>query len=573
MALCLSLTLALAGCSGGGGAESPSSTSLSPDSPQEPVRIWWEEADWSAPVSTYTGEGLALRLYGDGRLQIQYGDPMLTREEGWDCLWSFTFLTADGESTLVTNSRMKLLGVPATANDHLPLYVWTDGNEKTYTQTHAWVEEDETLTLQMKETPWEGELFGVWASAKREGVNQSVETFFRVEGDTITPEESTLPDFSQDSAQFRYLQLDTGETRVILSLYRDGLFRLSRRGESREADDILWGSWEDGNTAITLWPDAQCCGPDAEFRLDKTGGLRVYNGGGPGSLPFPEGTAFQKVGDLLDLPLFDAAVVSKVVEGDRPAIFLGREENAELLDAFREMMEDAVQLKYPQWTEDPEDRPNLQFDLNLNGEDVTMVLCPCVVANTEDKYLLVQKDSWMGRVTYTYYQTQRGDDYDRMVALFEEHYEKDPQVFTAAMAAQTRAQTAAISNLDWSDEFPLDERGIPQTYKAVLREQKATGYASLRGGQTWGAGSRTCQAKTGVYYCTAGTVAVRSNEIPYGTKLYIRTPGGGFIYGYAVANDTGTGLVEGIIDVDLFYDTYEQSVLNSVRWVDIYILE
>ena len=54
---------------------------------------------------------------------------------------------------------------------------------------------------------------------------------------------------------------------------------------------------------------------------------------------------------------------------------------------------------------------------------------------------------------------------------------------------------------------------------------------------------------------------------------YIRTPGGGFIYGYAVANDTGTGLVEGIIDVDLFYDTYEQSVLNSVRWVDIYILE
>ena len=88
-----------------------------------------------------------------------------------------------------------------------------------------------------------------------------------------------------------------------------------------------------------------------------------------------------------------------------------------------------------------------------------------------------------------------------------------------------------------------------------------------------GAGSRTSQAKTGVYYCTAGTVAVRANEIPYGTRMYIRTPGGGFIYGYAVANDTGTGLVEGVIDVDLFYDTYEESVLNSVRWVDIYILD
>ena len=76
--------------------------------------------------------------------------------------------------------------------------------------------------------------------------------------------------------------------------------------------------------------------------------MRVYNGGGPGSLPFPEGTAFQKVGDLLDLPLFDAAVVSKVVEGDRPAIFLSREKDEELLDAFREMMADAAQLKQPQ---------------------------------------------------------------------------------------------------------------------------------------------------------------------------------------------------------------------------------
>ena len=67
--------------------------------------------------------------------------------------------------------------------------------------------------------------------------------------------------------------------------------------------------------------------------------------------------------------------------------------------------------------------------------------------------------------------------------------------------------------------------------------------------------------------------AVRPEEIPYGSKLYIRSSSGSFIYGYAVANDTGSGLVDGLIDVDLFYDTYEESKLNSVRWVDIYILE
>ncbi len=567
------MTLALGGCSGGGEVplpqpETPASVS------QEPLP-WWQEADWSAPASSWEGEGLRLDRYGDGRVQLRYGDPMLTRDGGSDCYWEFTFLTRDGESTVVANESELPLGLadPDT-NDLLGLYEWGSIlQDKTFPEAHAFLEEDEALTLQLEESPWEGELYGVRAKAEREGANQSVDTFFLAEGDTLLPEESSMPDFTQDSAQFRYLQLDTGDDRVMLSLYRDGTFLLSARRVVTDRTDCQWGAWEDGNTAITLWPDPQCCGPEAEFRLDKTGGLRVYNGGGPGALLFPVGSAFQKVGDLLDLPAFDAAVVSKVVDGDRPALFLDRARDEELLDAFREMMEDAIQLKYPQWTEDPEDRPNLQFDLNLNGEDVTMVLCPCIVANTEDKYLLVQKDSWMGRVTYTYYQTQQGDDYDRMVALFDEQYEKDPQVFTAAMAAQTRAQTAAISNLDWSDDFPLDENGIPVTYKAVLREQKATGYASLRGRQTWGAGSRTCQAKTGVYYCTAGTVAVRANEIPYGTKLYIRTPGGGFIYGYAVANDTGTGLVEGIIDVDLFYDTYEQSVLNSVRWVDIYILE
>ena len=493
---------------------------------------------------------------------------MLTQDGGTDCYWEFTFLTCEGNSTVIANNRSLALGVGPSTDEQLGLYCWDNAP-----QAHVFLEEDGVLALQLPETPWEGELFGVRAKAEREGVNQSVDTFFRAEGEALIPEEISLPDFGETSVQFRYLQLDTGEDRVMLALYRDGSFLLSLRSVVSNQTEKLWGSWEDGNTAITLWPDEQCCGPEAEFRLDKTGGLRVYNGGGPGSLPLEQGDAFQKIGDILDLPLFDAAVVSQVVEGDRPALFLSREKDGELLDAFREMMLDAAELKYPQWTEDPEDRPNLQFDLNINGEDITMVLCPCIVAGTEDKYLLVEKSSWMWRVTYTYYQTRQGDDYDRMVALFEAQYEKDPQVFTAAMAAQTRALTAAISNLDWSEEFPLDENGIPTRYKTVLREQKATGYASLRGRQTWGAGSRTCQAKTGVYYCTAGTVAVRANEIPYGTKMYIRTPGGGFIYGYAVANDTGTGLVEGIIDVDLFYDTYEESVLNSVRWVDIYILE
>lgn len=119
-----------------------------------------------------------------------------------------------------------------------------------------------------------------------------------------------------------------------------------------------------------------------------------------------------------------------------------------------------------------------------------------------------------------------------------------------------------ISTFDFSDQFPLDENGIPVNYTTVYHNQRATGY--WRAGRAWGASGQ---------YCQAGTVAVRADEIPYGTKMYIRTPDGKFIYGYAVANDTGTGLMDRVIDVDLFYSTYKESALNSVRWVDIYILE
>ena len=60
--------------------------------------------------------------------------------------------------------------------------------------------------------------------------------------------------------------------------------------------------------------------------------------------------------------------------------------------------------------------------------------------------------------------------------------------------------------------------------------------------------------------------------IPYGSKLYITSADGSFVYGYAIASDTGTGLIDGIIDVDLFYDTYQESLLNGLRTVNIYVL-
>ena len=117
---------------------------------------------------------------------------------------------------------------------------------------------------------------------------------------------------------------------------------------------------------------------------------------------------------------------------------------------------------------------------------------------------------------------------------------------------------AAISRLDWSDQYPLDANGIPVSYEKVKTGQKATGYS---------AGENSYGSSGG--YCYYGTIAVNPKEYPYGTKLYIRSSDGSFVYGYALASDTG-GFISGEVgvDVDLFYETYRESALNSLRTVD-----
>ena len=116
----------------------------------------------------------------------------------------------------------------------------------------------------------------------------------------------------------------------------------------------------------------------------------------------------------------------------------------------------------------------------------------------------------------------------------------------------------AASNKNFGIE--LDNNGNPKNYKAVLRNQVCTGYSSP--GYKGASGMKL----------EAGCVAVRSNEIPYGTKLYIKSAYGGFIYGCAVAADTGLGLVQNVIDLDLYYDTYMESCLNGRKYLDVYIL-
>lgn len=69
-----------------------------------------------------------------------------------------------------------------------------------------------------------------------------------------------------------------------------------------------------------------------------------------------------------------------------------------------------------------------------------------------------------------------------------------------------------------------------------------------------------------------GGVAVNPNIIPYGSKLYIVSTDGSFVYGYATAVDTGGALMAGTAIVDCYYNTYDECVNFGRRDVNVYVL-
>ena len=124
----------------------------------------------------------------------------------------------------------------------------------------------------------------------------------------------------------------------------------------------------------------------------------------------------------------------------------------------------------------------------------------------------------------------------------------------------TGVEGKAVSPLDFGIE--LDENGVPTEYSKLLTNQVAAGY-NVEGGARGASGQGL----------SAGYVAVHPGEIPYGTKMYITSADNSFVYGFAVAADTGVGLMNDVIDVDLYYDTFLESCLNGKRNVNIYILD
>lgn len=96
----------------------------------------------------------------------------------------------------------------------------------------------------------------------------------------------------------------------------------------------------------------------------------------------------------------------------------------------------------------------------------------------------------------------------------------------------------------------------------VYTNQRSTGYSA----------SETAKGASG-RRLTYGTVAINPGIIPYGSLLYITSDDGAFVYGYAYAADTGAALMQGSAFIDLYYETYDESVDSAVIPVTVYVLD
>lgn len=163
---------------------------------------------------------------------------------------------------------------------------------------------------------------------------------------------------------------------------------------------------------------------------------------------------------------------------------------------------------------------------------------------TSDLYVgetKVQQKGEKGEKTYTYQVTYvNGEESER--ELISEQITKDP--VEKIVLVGTKAKQSFLKNST-----------APAGYKTVLY-MECTAYS---GGGTTASG---LPAQWGV-------VAVDPNVIPLGTKVYVETPDGKYIYGTAVAADTG-GAIKGNI-IDICVNTRKEAYSFGRRMVNVYI--
>lgn len=178
-----------------------------------------------------------------------------------------------------------------------------------------------------------------------------------------------------------------------------------------------------------------------------------------------------------------------------------------------------------------------------NGAEVSReIIAQEIVEEAVDAVVLVSPD-------------READDHNTHLAA-SDAIDDTPRASSSSGTASTGASTAQAT---FSGSTVTTSTGEVLTVRQVL-SCEATAY--------------TCPGYVGTTAtgttARVGAIAVDPRVIPLGSKLYIVTNDGAYIYGYCTAEDTG-GAIKGNI-VDLYFNTWDECIQFGRRACTVYVL-
>lgn len=165
--------------------------------------------------------------------------------------------------------------------------------------------------------------------------------------------------------------------------------------------------------------------------------------------------------------------------------------------------------------------------------------------------------------------------------------EKQPVLSSSSGQSSNKSSSASGSSNTSSSGSGSSNSGSSNASNSGSSNSGSTsasgGVLTTAGGETYyyskvltcTATAYSCEGYVGHTYsgtvARVGAIAVDPSVIPLGTRLYIVTNDGRYIYGYCVAEDTG-GSIKGN-KVDLYFDTIAECWQFGVRTCTVYVLD
>lgn len=238
----------------------------------------------------------------------------------------------------------------------------------------------------------------------------------------------------------------------------------------------------------------------------------------------------------------------------------------ELVHTETRIEEEDTTVPYPvNYYEDPDLEPGAEIVLVAGQNGLTHVKSEVTYRNGKEvSRVIVQEMVQTKPVTQL---VIRGVDR----TIMEQPADPEPAEQAAPAASSGTASGSSSSGSSSSGGSRYD--GSAETDGNVIMTSSGESYTYVDV-MTCSATAYTCEGYVGHTYsgtlARVGAIAVDPTVIPLGTKMYVVSNDGQYVYGYCVAEDIGGGIKGN--KIDLYFDTYAECWDFGVRMCTVYIL-